>query len=160
MLMTKSEFRKLGAKVIDSIHHELRLNNSKLLTFEDDADYDSGRIGNFCASLPQFTLCVQVFINHNDPNYICTTAVIQLPDNFLQLYPELNNANDELCGVKVTYSEEFNGLALICEIDTRNIENDNYGKFVLNGVSTILQNMLIVMEKNLLKGVIAAIREL
>lgn len=62
--------------------------------------------------------------------------------------------------MKVTYNEEFNGLALICEIDTRNIENNNYGKFVLNGVSTIFQNMTIVIEKNLLKGVIAAIREL
>lgn len=160
MLMTKSEFRKLGAKVIDSIYHELRLNNSKLLTFEEDADYDSGRIGNFYISASQFTLCVQVFINYDVPNYICTTAIFQLPEDFLQLYPELNEANDELCGVKVTYNEEFNGLALICEIDTRNIENNNYGKFVLNGVSTIFQNMTIVIEKNLLKGVIAAIREL
>lgn len=157
--MTKSEFRKLGMKVIDSINHELRRNKRNEFTFEEEADYETGRFGGFYYSNSDFTICIQVFVNYNNHNYICTTALFPLPDDFMQMYPELNSANDELCGVKVTYNEEFNGLALICEIDTRNIENDNYGKFIINGVSTVIQNVTKIIKNQLLKGVLASIEE-
>lgn len=163
--MTKSEFRRLGLKIIDSIHQELRSNKRNQLTFEEDADYESGRIGGFyipaqSETLPDLTLCVQVFINFEDPNFILTSIFIPLSDDFMQQYSELNTANDELHGVKVTYNEEINALMLLCEIDSRNITEDNYGKFIINGALTLIENMSRVLEKRLLKGVIATINEL
>lgn len=159
--MTKSEFRKLGMKVIDSINHEMRKAKSKNFMFEEETDYDSGRLGAFYApfSKRNITLCIQLFVNFDNTDFICTTAIFPLPDDFMQLYPELNVANDELCGVKITYNEEFHGLAMICEIDTRNAEDGNYGKLVLNGVNTVLQNIIKVLENQLLKGVFASIED-
>lgn len=161
--MTKTEFRTLGVQVVDSINHTMRSAKPKNFTFEEEPDYQSGRLGGFyiAASSLNTTYCIQVFVNHDNPNYIAVTAVIPLPDDFMQMYPELNMANDELCGVKVTYSgEDFHALALICEIDTRNIENGNYGKFIFNGVSSIVENVTKIIKKQLLKGIIAAFQEM
>lgn len=152
-MITKAKFRKTASTIISSVEQAFRLEGSKRVIFEADSDYESGRIGNFYSTISRIDMCVQVFVRHDNPNYVMVTLMVPFPDNFIQLYPELNDANDEFCGAKVVYNEEENAIAIVCEIDTRNFPNGEYARPIINGVITVLDCMALALENNLLEGV-------
>lgn len=153
----KSKFGKISSRLIDSLHRSISQTQfGSQIIFEDRPDESCGLIGRFTFSFVDDDFCGWLMLNKEyNWDFVTIAIICPIADDSAQSLKEINLANDELAGVKVTFNAEENAIAFVSEIDVSLVDNgeDRLAFATIRGLMAIVGAIKKVREIHILRGI-------
>ena len=154
-MASKRKFKDVSSEIINSTYDMVRILDDNSLRFEDSADEDNGMIGRVLVRLKKVNVEFWIVLNKDcDWQYMTVAKMCPLNDGFNQDYTEINTANDELTGVKVSLCEDDEDELVLLSVETNLelIDRDKYGIAVQLSLMTLLDAIKKLQKKKIISG--------